>query len=208
VPTEAAMLQQYDVSRGTLREALRILEVHGLITIKPGPSGGPRIADLSANDFARTATFYYEAMGATFGHLVETRLLVEPIMARLAAEKRTPEDIEAIRDVVSLAKVARDVGESLGLSMEFHELIGRICANPVLAMFDSSMSEVFEMYSLNKLPQTEDHLHVRSHEKIAQAVIEGDQDRAEAAMRKHLQEFARDFRERNTDAVNRVVDWI
>src|SRR4051794_33749821 len=53
-PSEVAMAQARGVSRASLREALRILEVHGLIIIRPGPGGGPELAELTAQDFART----------------------------------------------------------------------------------------------------------------------------------------------------------
>ena len=75
-------------------------------------------------------------------------------------------------------------------------------------MFDGSLEEIFEMYSLNALPDVENQLHVRSHERIAEAIADGDGDRAESTMRKHLQEFARDFRQRNPDIIDRVVGWV
>ena len=77
LPTEASMIAQYGTSRGTLREALRILEVYGLITIKPGRTGGPRLAEVDASDFGRSATFYYASSGATLRDLADSRLIVE-----------------------------------------------------------------------------------------------------------------------------------
>src|SRR5262249_3313574 len=53
---EAAMLQRFGISRASLREALRILEIHGLITIKPGPGGGPSVGAVDSRDFGRMAT--------------------------------------------------------------------------------------------------------------------------------------------------------
>jgi len=54
LPTEAAMLDLYGVSRGSLREALRILEVNGLIVVRAGPHGVPHVRDLSATEVSRT----------------------------------------------------------------------------------------------------------------------------------------------------------
>src|SRR5215211_3941173 len=53
LPSESVMLDRYRVGRASLREGLRILEIQGLITIKPGPGGGPMVATASSHDFGR-----------------------------------------------------------------------------------------------------------------------------------------------------------
>src|SRR5581483_8404116 len=63
LPSEAEMLRQYDVGRTTLREALRILEVQGLLTIRPGPGGGPVIAAAGSRGYARASSLYFQAGG-------------------------------------------------------------------------------------------------------------------------------------------------
>src|SRR4051794_39628144 len=55
---EGIMLERYGVSRASLREALRILETQGLITIKPGPGGGPIVSAVDAAEFGRMSTLY------------------------------------------------------------------------------------------------------------------------------------------------------
>jgi GntR family transcriptional regulator, transcriptional repressor for pyruvate dehydrogenase complex len=57
LPSEAVMLSRFGVGRASLREALRILEVHGLITIKPGPGGGPIVAAPTSRSFGRIASW-------------------------------------------------------------------------------------------------------------------------------------------------------
>ena len=85
--SEAVMLDRYGVGRASLREALRILEIHGLIKIKPGPRGGPVVAEVTSSDLGRSATFYFHAVGATFADLLGARLAIEPLMAGLAASQ-------------------------------------------------------------------------------------------------------------------------
>src|SRR2546427_3271835 len=60
LPSEAEMLAQLGIGRASLREALRILETHGIIRIKPGPRGGPRVTDMSPSDFGQTVTVYLQ----------------------------------------------------------------------------------------------------------------------------------------------------
>ena len=88
LPGEAQMLADYHVGRGSLREALRILEVHGIIKIKAGPGGGPVVVGTTTNDFGRMATMFFQAGGMTFREVIDARLVLEPLMARLAAERR------------------------------------------------------------------------------------------------------------------------
>ena len=96
LPLEADMATQYDVSRSSLREALRILEVQGLIRLKPGPGGGPVVGVVEAANLARTASLYFHLAGASYRDLVDTQALLEPLCAVAASpnterrERMTP----------------------------------------------------------------------------------------------------------------------
>jgi DNA-binding FadR family transcriptional regulator len=202
------MLAQYGVSRGTLREALRILEVYGLITIKTGPSGGPRLAAVDAADFGRSATFYYATTGATLRQLAETRLIVEPMTARLAAERRTEKHLALLQEVLAAGKQATHDDEFLQLSLNFHGMIGKMCGNPVLALIDASFEEIFSKFWLNDLTMAENQTVLRVHEKIAEAVVAGNGAAAEKLMRRHVEQFIADFIEHNPGQFDRVIDWV
>src|SRR3954470_21899635 len=89
--SEAAMLGRFGVSRASLREALRILETQGLITIKPGPGGGPSVGAVDSRDFGRMATLFFQVLRVNLGSVVEPRLVMEPVVARLAAARHDPE---------------------------------------------------------------------------------------------------------------------
>ena len=64
------MIEEYGVGRAFVREALRILEVQGLISIKAGPGGGPVVAEVSTRDFGRMSTLYFQVGGMTFRELI------------------------------------------------------------------------------------------------------------------------------------------
>ena len=117
------MLAEYGVGRGSLREALRVLEVNGLISVKAGPGGGPVVAGVDSHAFGSMATLYFQVGGMTFGELVEARLVMEPVMARLAAERRDPELIAELGRALSEAEAADlgDGAEYLSVSIDFHE---------------------------------------------------------------------------------------
>ena len=88
------MLQQYGVSRETLREALRLLEVQGLISIRRGPGGGPIVGTVDPANLGRTSTLYYHLAGATYAELFEAWIVCDRMLAELAA---TNPDRAAVR---------------------------------------------------------------------------------------------------------------
>jgi len=87
LPPENAMVERFGVGRGSLREALRILEVNGLVTLKPGPRGGPVVAAHDPGNFGQMMTLHLQSLGATYRQLLEARLEHEVVLARKAAEQ-------------------------------------------------------------------------------------------------------------------------
>src|SRR3990167_5758680 len=85
LPLEAQMLVQYRVSRSSLREALRLLEVQGLIGIRPGPGAGTVVGRVLPANLSRTLTLHLHMLGANYDELLEAWMETEPVLARLAA---------------------------------------------------------------------------------------------------------------------------
>ena len=106
LPSEALMLEQYEVGRASLREAIRLLEVYGVLRIKAGPRGGPVIRQLRVQDFGRSASLHFQLRGGTINDLLEGRLVLEPMMARMAAERIEPEGAESLRAVIEKGHAA------------------------------------------------------------------------------------------------------
>src|SRR5437773_215365 len=71
LPGEAEMMSTFSVGRFTLREALRLLEVQGVVTLRPGPKGGPVVAGVTADDFADPLSLHLQMARASFGELFE-----------------------------------------------------------------------------------------------------------------------------------------
>src|SRR5258706_14653274 len=71
LPGEVEMMGHFDVSRFTLREALRLLEVQGVVTVRRGPGGGPVVAGMTARDFVDPMSLHLQMARATYGELLE-----------------------------------------------------------------------------------------------------------------------------------------
>ena len=91
LPPESAMLERFGVGRGSLREALRILEVNGLVVLKPGPRGGPVVAPFDPAHFGQMMTLHLQALGTTYRQLLDARVEYEAVLARMAAEREGEE---------------------------------------------------------------------------------------------------------------------
>src|SRR3954468_19965917 len=86
LPPEAAMLEQYSVSRESLREGLRLLEVQGLISIRRGPGGGPVVGYVDPANLGRVSSLYYHLAGATYAELFEAWVIGEAMLGSRAAK--------------------------------------------------------------------------------------------------------------------------
>ena len=204
LPSEAQMLEDYGVGRGSLREALRILEVHGLITMKPGRNGGPMVVEVNTRDFGRMSTLFFHMAGMTFQQLIDARLVMEPLMARLAAERRGEE-----LEVPDAKRVAVEDDDCyFDATQDFHKTVASMSDNPVLNLMAMSLEDIFQDQISGVLfPKSKRRQVLTVHEDIAQAIGEGRADDAEKLMRQHMLEYAEYVRKRKGPLMDEVVDW-
>lgn len=210
LPSESVMLSQFEVGRGTLREALRILEVHGLITIRSGPGGGPIVVGARSQDFGRTSTLYFHIAKATFRDLAEARRAIEPLMARLAAERQDPDAMERLnRSIERAREVTLDDDKSWAeASTEFHGVVAGLSGNRILDLFGESLKNVWIDRVVGMVYPRESREKTRTdHEAVANAIVAGDGDTAERLMREHMDEFQEMVLMRFSGMINEIVDW-
>lgn len=187
LPPERIMLAQLGVSRGTLREALRILEVHGLISLKPGPTGGPVVNRMAGRQLGQASTLHFHMAGATFRELWEARHTIEPVMARLAAQRESPDVSERLRAVMQRPQGVQDSDEYVEATSEFHTTLSGASGNRILDLYAIAFSEVWNTHVQGlTFPEGERGQVFEDHAAIADAVIAGDGERAAALMADHL----------------------
>jgi len=220
LPSEALMLERYKVGRASLREGLRILEVYGLIWIKPGPGGGPVVADVSSMDFARSATFFYHAVGATLNELVEARMHLEPLMARLAAERISDDGVAELQYAMARERASLDAQAPNGDGSQiqnddagdwwpalFHRVVSGMSGNRVLSIFGQSVVDIYvERISVVSAVDRRPQIH-SAHEAIGTAILKGQAQKAERLMRAHLEELAVTFTHRFPGLADEILDW-
>ncbi|HEY2298707.1 MAG TPA: FCD domain-containing protein [Jatrophihabitans sp.] len=209
LPSESAMLERFDIGRGSLREALRILEVNGLVTIKTGPGGGPVVAPHDPRNFGQMATLHLQSIGATYRELLDARLEYETLLARKAAEQPGAEAGEAVRAAMDASSSANgDDSRYASIATSFHATVCSAAGNPVLALAANSIQSIWSVRVTSVLYSPEDRpLVFRQHEAITRAIEKHDARRAERLMREHMEHYKEYCEARYPARMDDVVDW-
>ena len=210
LPAEATMLARFGIGRASLREALRILETHGLIRIKPGPQGGPVVTEVTAADYGQTTTLYLYRAQATFGELVEARLVIEPVMARMAAERLTDDLAERLREAVAAGWDALQEGAELwsAASERFHTIVAGATGNRVLDLYAGALVAIERHHLAPLFTDLDDRKKtLRVHDRIAEAVLNRDPDKAEDLTRRHMQALAKLWQTNYARQMAEAVEW-
>ncbi|GAA2411310.1 FCD domain-containing protein [Actinomadura vinacea] len=211
LPSELEMVEHYDVGRASVREALRILEVQGLVVIRPGRGGGPMVAEAGAKSFARTASLHFQVARATFRELIEARLALEPMMAGLAAARRDPDTVAALTHAVELTKeamVSEDSDTYIRGATAFHDTVAGVSGNRILDLVGKSLKIIYTDRVVRYVyPPSHRHMVADSHEEIAEAIVKGRAKIAEELMREHMIDYTAQLEQRFPDLFDEIVDW-
>ena len=111
LPSEQQLMEQFGVSRPTLREAFRILEAEDLISVKRGSRGGARVTQPSLSVAARYVGLLLQVQGTTIADVYEARMVLEPACARLLAGRRTQQDLADLNACIEELRGAVEAGQ-------------------------------------------------------------------------------------------------
>lgn len=210
LPPESEMLAHYGVARSSLREGLRILEVLGLIDIRTGPGGGPTVRQVDLADFARTASFYFQANRLTMRELVDARLEMEPMLAANAARRRDPELVARLEAANRWAASSLDAPgpDWVTASVEFHRIVTAHSGNPVLDVLAGTLTEIYTArLKASVVPLGHRESVLATHQGITAAIRDGDAAGAERLMRSHMCDYAQDVGVLYPMLIDTVIDW-
>ena len=211
LPPERVMLEDLAVSRGTLREALRILEVHGMLVIKSGPGGGPTVAAMTPSDFNKSCSLHFKAAGITVKELWQARVGLEPSLAKAAASHLTSESRRELEELLAEAKTTEidDNSKYVRIGSAFHRAIATASGDPILTLFARSLGEMTSyLESRNVFPPSE-HARVHSaHIAIVEAILAGDSSLAESLVTEHMEDMRETHRERYAGLLDNVLPYI
>jgi DNA-binding FadR family transcriptional regulator len=189
LPTERELVSQTGLSRGSVREALRMLAVEGLVRPRHGRLGGNIVTLPGKESMAHFINQFVVGRRLSLRTVQESRQTIEPTLARFAAERRNPDDVKRLRALNDdLANAVSDRAQFAAVNIEWHNAVAAASRNDLLAAFLFSMSFGVAM---STMADEYDTVEVRKaainvHARIADAIEAQNADLAFRRMEKHV----------------------
>lgn len=202
LPSEKELIHQFGVSKHTLREALRTLEAMGFIEIKRGAGGGPVVSEVDMQTTRDSIANFLHFQNVSVSSLSEVRKILEPYLARRAAERFSAKEVENLTNIdAKCQEVFQKQKNIVGTreEIDFHVFLAKASRNPVMEMILDFVNSILTDIKAHMKPGAEFSEHVlTSHRKILEAIKAGDGDAAEKAMYDHICEVEGELAEFGT----------
>jgi DNA-binding FadR family transcriptional regulator len=193
LPPERDLVTQTRMSRSTVREALRVLEVQGLVRIKAGRAGGAFVQKPSKDSVASSVNLVIRGQQIRLAALLETREAIEPFCAQLAARNRTEEDLQVLEDANKAiadedgtlhAFLQANVDWHVGVATASHnELLGGMMIALSQAIYTATENERFVDAEVRRVA-------AKAHRSVTDAIRAGNPDMAARRMSRHVHSYA------------------
>ena len=195
LPAERDLVDLTGLGRGSVREAIRVLEIEGLLAPKKlGRHGMSVVQNASDQTVRRQLELFIGGDTVTNDDLIEARLVLEPALARIACDKRTDADIAALERINDQVRQASETdGRALiQLNMDWHRQLFQASHNDLLIAIAVGLTETQNQSSVLSVYANADHVRVmmHAHERILEAVVARDGDTAYRRTYLHLKGYA------------------
>ena len=194
LPYEADLMAHFQVSRPTLREAVRVLESDRLVEVRRGSRTGAKVRVPGPETVARPGALLLAVSGTTLGDVMAARIGIEPYAARLLADRGSKDAHEELRRLVDNIPLAREAGTVAQASAELHRRLVELSGNATLAMIAGMLHEISERHTSaailrdqNVVPRAQYSKLLRSYGRLATLVSNGKGAEAESHWRRHME---------------------
>ena len=190
LPAERELMEQFQVSRVAIREALRALENSGFVSTRQGATGGTYVIELSFENLSSAFIDLFLAEKISIPEMFHVRVLIEPEVARLAAMRITPESTKKLLEILEKEESpVNSLADDIETKTMAHFVLAEICGNRFLEALVKSLMRVTKKVIEAVNPNTLSMHPAGMHRPIVDAVITGKPDEAVEAMRRHALEF-------------------
>ncbi len=201
LPSERQLMEQFQCSRVTVREALRSLEYPGILEIRRGIQGGAYVVDPTIKSGHNLLQDMFLLGNIRISNLTEARVAIEPPTCALAVERVKDDVLEQLRQNIEETRDClrrKNPNDARLVELEFHRIIAHASENPVIQFMIDSMMDVMEnnissTFVLSAKP-VESTLHF--HEALYQVFKERDSSKAQQLMLDHIRDIQRALEEK------------
>lgn len=188
LPSQADMMRRYGAGATPLREALRMLELSGLVSVRPGPSSGAVVEAADAEHLAALVAAFLCMAGVTHGQLLDAWAATEPLLAGAAAGNA---DRDAVRAELApfLAEDGGDAPLSPTHAIDFHDAVARAAGNPALRLVAQVLTYVVaDLYWGSTNVGAPGRAIRHDHHEVTEAILRGDVEGAYWRMSAHARD--------------------
>lgn len=192
LPPESELIEQFGVSRPTLREAFRVLESESLIEVQRGVRGGARVSRPSRQTLARYAGLILEFEGVTLKDVYDARAALETPMVVQLANDRDPKAIAELERTLD-EEAEFQGGEGVDKRTEFHAAITRLSGNMTLEIVSSMLHHIIEKANRSLQPtigprgESAGRRASKTHRMLVDLIKAGEAEKAAVLWSRHLQ---------------------
>lgn len=193
LPPERELVAQTRVSRTTVREALRILEVQGLVRIRAGRAGGAFVQRPGRDSVASSVSLLIRGRQIRMSAVLETRQAIEPVCAQLAAANRTDEDIRLLKLAnAPIEDPNSSLAEFLQANVDWHVAVATATRNELIAAFMIALSRAIYTSTENEgfIDAEVRQITAHVHNSITEAIAQRDSAAAVRRMTRHVHSYA------------------
>lgn len=190
LPSERELTEEFQVSRGVIREAIRALEITGFVVTRQGPAGGAFVTELSFDHVGNAFLDLFLANIVSIPEMAHVRYFVEPEVARLAAFNITKERGDRLIEAQKAEFLpVKNNSDRVTHMQRAHLILAEICDNHFLEAVVKSMLRLTREI-VEAVDPDHEALHLPGeHRPVIEAVLNGNASDATAAMSEHLEKF-------------------
>jgi GntR family transcriptional regulator, transcriptional repressor for pyruvate dehydrogenase complex len=202
LPSQRNLVDMFQTSRASIREALRVLEQKGLIEVKLGVSGGAVIKMAGTESITQDLTLLMQQQRVSFDHLAEFRESIEGDVAALAARRAAPSDIQRLEDILTEAEAClrEDEGtpyDFIRMDIRLHIALAEIAGNPVfvavMKMVHETILGFYDRFTFRRRVVLEENFHDLC--SIVAAIKAGQAEKARDLALGHVRRFNRHMKD-------------
>lgn len=198
LPKQEQLKEEYGISHPSLREALRILETEGLVSVRRGNVGGAEVQRPGEGRFAYSMGLALQSAETKMGPLAASVARLEPLCARMCAEhpQRATLIVPKLREILAAASEAGDGPAFTRASRVFHHAVVDLCGNRPIQLIVGGLVQLWSvqeegwaelLHAEGAYPSGEERGHAtKAHKRLVDLIEAGRADEAERVSRKHI----------------------